>query len=149
MCDPVTLMMVAGGVSAMGQIQQGQQQKEMYNFQAQQALNEGAYAADAAQAQAEKFRRAGRLQRGEAKAALAASGVKLGEGSALEVDKNIMQSSEQDALSAILSGKRAQTSAGQEAQMLGKAGQYAQANSVLGAAGTVAQAGWKLKSRGG
>lgn len=149
MCDPVTLLMVAStGMSVMGQIQQGQQQKEMYNAQAQQTLNDAAYRADAAKAQAEKIRRAGRAQVGEANAALAASGVKLGEGTPLEVQKSITQNSEEDALSSILSGKRSTTAAQQEAQLLGKAGDNAVTNSQYGAASTVLQAGGTY-SRGG
>lgn len=136
------IAMAAGtAVSVMGQIEQGKSQKEMYNAQAQQALNEGAYAADAAKAQAEKIRKAGRAQQGEAKAALAASGVKLGEGTPLEVQKSITQNVEEDALSVLIGGKRATDSAQQEAQMLGKAGDNAVKNSYYGAAGTVLQAG--------
>lgn len=157
MCTGVEILMMAGtAMSVVGQIEQGQAQKEMYNAQAQQSLNEGAYKADAAKAQAEKIRKAGRAQQGEAKAALAASGVKLGEGTPLEVQKNITQSVEQDALSAILSGNRATASAQEEAQMLGKAGDNAVTNSYFGAAGTALQAGasyakgnWKTSAKAG
>lgn len=144
MCTGMEILMAAGtAMSVMGQIQQGQQQREMYNAQAQQTLNDAAYRDDAAKAQAEKIRKAGRAQVGEANASLAASGVKLGEGTPLEVQKTITQNSEEDALSAILSGKRTTAAAQQEAQLLGKAGNNAVENSVLGAAGTAMQAGWK------
>ena len=141
---------VAGAaVSAVGQIQAGAAQQDAANAQAQQALNEGAYRQDAAKAQAEKIRKAGRAQVGEANASLAASGVKLGEGTPLEVQKTITQNYEQDAMSSILTGKRAVSSAQQEAQLLGKAGDNAVTNSyfgaastVLGSAGTIAK-GWK------
>lgn len=142
------LMAVGTGMSVLGQIQQGQQQREMYNAQAQQTLNDAAYRADAAKAQAEKIRKAGRAQVGEANASLAASGVKLGEGTALEVRKTITQNSEEDALSAILSGKRTTAAAQQEAQLLGKAGNNAVTNSYYGAASTALQAGATYK-RGG
>ncbi len=151
MCTGMEILMAAGtAMSVMGQIQQGQQQKEMYNAQAQQTLNDAAYRADAAKAQAEKIRRAGKAQVGEANASLAASGVKLGEGTPLEVQKSITQNSEEDALSAILSGKRTTAAAQQEAQLLGKAGDnavtnsyYGAASTVLSAGGTYARGGWK------
>lgn len=142
------LMAVGTGMSVLGQIQQGQQQREMYNAQAQQTLNDAAYRADAAKAQAEKIRKAGKAQVGEANASLAASGVKLGEGTPLEVQKTITQNSEEDAFSAILSGQRATAAAQQEAQLLGKAGDNAVTNSYYGAASTVLQAGGTY-ARGG
>lgn len=134
-------------LSAAGAIKSGMDQQEGYNAQAQQTLNQAAYSADAAKAQAEKIRRAGRAQVGEAKASLAASGVKLGEGTALEIDKQITQNAEEDAFSALLSGNRTTAAAQEEAKLLGKAGSNAATNSVLGAAGTVAQAGWKAYAR--
>ena len=156
MCEPVTLMLMAAGAQMAGQVMQGQQQQEMANAQAQQALNEGAYRADAAKAQAEKIRRAGKAQSGEAKAALAASGVKLGEGTALEVQKSITQGAEEDALSALLSGKRAQSAAQEEASMLGQAGEnavtnsyFAAAGTALSAGGTYARGGWKSTAKAG
>lgn len=159
MCDPMTLLIAQGvgtAMSVMGQVQQGNQQKEMYNAQAQTTLNDAAYRADAAKSQAEKIRRAGKTQVGEANASLAASGVKLGEGTALEVKKSIMQNSEEDALSAILGGKRATDAAQQEANMLGKAGDNAVTNAAYSAAGTVLQSGgsyarggWKTSAKAG
>ncbi|WP_052473444.1 hypothetical protein [Sulfuritalea hydrogenivorans] len=135
-------LMTAGTVLSIGgQINQGQQQREMYNTQAQQSINDAAYRADAAKSQAEKIRKAGRAQVGEANASLAASGVRLGEGTPLEVQKTITQNSEEDALSAILSGQRATAAAQQEAQLLGKAGDNAVANSYTKAVGTVLQSG--------
>lgn len=144
MCTGMEILMAVGtATSVMGQIQQGQQQREMYNAQAQQTLNDAAYRADAAKAQAEKIRKAGKAQVGEANAALAASGVKIGEGTPLEVQKTITQNAEEDALSAILSGKRTTAAAQEEARLLGKAGDNAVKSSVLGAAGTAMTAGWK------
>ena len=148
MCNPLLLMAVSTGVSVIGQVQQGQAQKEAYNAQAQQTLNDAAYKADAAKAQAEKIRKAGRAQVGEANASLAASGVKLGEGTALEVQKTITTNAEEDALSAMLSGKRITQSAQQEADLLGTAGDNAVNSSVLGAGATLLKAGWKVSAGG-
>jgi len=149
MCTGIEIALLAGtAMTAVGQIQQGQQQKEMYNAQAQQTLNDAAYRSDAATAQAEKIRKAGRAQVGAANASLAGSGVKLGEGTPLEIQKNITQNSEQDALTSILNGKRITTSAQQESQLLGKAGDNAVTNSVLAAGATVA-GGWAKTSKKG
>lgn len=184
------LLAATTAVSVLGQIKQGQQQQEMYNVQAQQQaaqadaqvvqneaekqqiLKDAAYSADATKAQAEKIRRAGRFQVGEANASLAASGVKLGQGTALEIRKNINQNVEEDALSAVLSGKRtldsAQTSAQRidassaatlrnsqiESGLLAKAGSNAVTNSYFGAASTVLSSapalgkGWKTRAKG-
>lgn len=156
MCNPLAFQIIGTVVSVMGSMKQGEAAQEQANAQAQQALNQGAYQADAAKAQAEKIRKAGRATQGEATAALAASGVKLGQGTALEVKKAITQNTEQDALSAILSGTRAQSSAQQEAQLLGKAGENATSSAQFGAMTTVLKSGgdymkgnWKTSAGAG
>ena len=159
MCDPATIAMMtvaSSVVSAGASIIGGMQQKEAADTQAQIAENSAAYEADAAKAHAEKIRKAGLAQRGEAKAALAASGVKLGEGTALEVDKSIAKNAEQDALSAILSGDRALKSGEDQASMLRASGNAAQTAGFIGAAGSVLSAGasyakgnWKTSARAG
>lgn len=113
----------------------------MYEAQATQTRNEAAYAADAAKQQAEKIRRLGQAQRGEAAAALAGSGVKLGEGTALEIDKNITHRTEEDAFTAILGGKRAIRAGDAQASMLKTAGSNAQTAGYMQAGATVLQAG--------
>lgn len=133
-------------LSMVGQQQQGKAQQKAYNAQAQQTLNEGAYRADAAKQQAEKIRKAGAAQKGEARASLAASGVKLGEGTPLEVDREITQNSEEDALSALISGKRATSAAQEESKMLTKAGRNAMTSSVLESGGTLAK-GWRVMAQ--
>lgn len=136
---------VAGaGISAYSANEQGKQQKRMYEDQAQQASNDAAYKKDAAKAHAEKIRRMGEAQKGEAKASLAASGVDVGEGTALEVQKSITRNSEEDALSALLGGKRGADAAEAESSMLMRAGSNAKRSGNLSAAGTMlsAASGW-------
>ena len=146
-------MMAATAVSALGSVAQGAAAQEQANAQAQEALNQGAYAKDAAKAHAENIRKAGRAQVGETRASLAASGVKLGEGTALELEKDVAQRVEEDALSAQLSGKRAGDSAERQAALLGKAGDNAMTNSYFSAASTVLAGGssiakgWKFGSK--
>lgn len=156
MCTGLEILMAASSaMSVMGQLSQGQQKKEMYNAQAQQSLNDAAYKADAYKSQAEKIRKAGKAQVGEANAALAASGVKLGEGTPLEVKKTIVQNSEEDALTALLNGSRTTTAAQEQAQLLGKAGdnavtnaEWGAASSVLSAGGSYMRGGWKSTAKG-
>lgn len=140
-------IMIGGTVlSAYGQIQQGNAQQKAYEEQAQQTVNEGAYRADAAKAQAEKIRKAGRAQVGEAKASLAASGVKVGDGTALEVEGEITRNVEEDALSALLSGKRATDASQREAKLLNRAGANAATSGTYSALGTVLSAGSSIAS---
>lgn len=135
------LMAASTAVSVIGTVASGQQQKAMYKAQSQQAQNEAAYAADAAKAQAEKIRRMGRIQRSETSAALAGAGVKLGEGTALEIDKDITERVEEDAFATILSGRRALQAGDAQSSLLRTAGNNAERNSYMQAGATVLQAG--------
>lgn len=143
-------LLAMAAVSAVGTVMAGQAQQEQYNAQAQQALNTAAYEADSYKQQADKIRRAGKAQVGETNAALAASGVKLGEGTPLELKKTIIQRSEEDALTAIMQGGRAKSAGAEQASIYGKAGDSAVTNSYFSAAKTVLGAsvdynrgGWK------
>jgi hypothetical protein len=145
----IAATVVGGAMSVIGQQQQASQQKKMYAAQAQQVANQTAYRKDAAKAQAEKIRRAGVAQRSQTQAALAASGVNINEGTALELQKDVIRNSEEDALMTLLSGERAQQSGDMEAGLLMQAGKnastnarYGMASTVLSTAGSVAS-GWK------
>jgi len=144
------LMAASTAVTVAGTVMSGQAQQEQYNAQAQQALNESAYEADSYKQEADKIRRAGKAQVGETNAALAASGVKIGEGTPLELKKTIIQRSEEDALTAIMQGGRSVSAGKEQASIYGKAGDAAVTNSyykagatVLGAASDYSRGGWK------
>ena len=141
------ILAVGTGLSVLGQIQQGQQQSDYYKAQAQQAEINAQTARSDAQKQAEKIRRAGRYQVGETNAQLAASGVKLGEGTPLALTQDITNNAEQDAFAAILSGERGYTQGMTEASSMRTAGNNAVSNSVLSSAGTIAT-GWYLGKKG-
>lgn len=157
MCTGYEIAMVAlAAVGTGATIYSGQQQAQAADDQAQIAENNAAYEADAARQQAEKIRRMARAQKGEANAALAKSGVKLGEGTALEVQKDITTRSEEDALSALLSGSRALKSGDDQSDMLKDSGEAAKTGSYVSAAGTVLSAGaayssgkWKTSQKTG
>lgn len=146
MCYPIAILAAVAAVGAVATVVQAQQQKKAANQQAALVAQQGAEELDAAKARAEKIRRAGRAQRGEAKAALAAAGVKLGEGSALEIDSTIDKRSEEDALSEILSGRRANRSASVQSDLLRQSGENAVTNSYFSAASTAlgaySKGGW-------
>jgi len=113
-----TLLLASTGFQAVGSILQGRQQKAYHDTQA-------AYAQDEAQAQADKIRRITRRDQGAARAALAASGVDVNRGTAMLVDQEIGTWGEQDALNAVLTGKREaslQRLAGKNALMQGYTG---------------------------
>lgn len=144
--DPVTLALIATAASAGSTLYSGVQQKKASDAQAQATLNEAAYEADAARAQAEKIRRAGREQVGAQKAALAAAGVKLADGTALELQRDTTTKVEEDALTALLTGRRITQRGSEEASLLRRSGNSALTSSVLSAAGQAATAGYKYKT---
>lgn len=143
--------MAAGGLmSAAGQGQQGAAALAQADFNANENDVQAANIQDNALAQAEKIRRQGRENASAARAALAASGVMVDEGSGLEVQRRITQNSEDDALAAILSGDRQAGTLRRSASMMRRAGANAASasstnigTSLLGMAGKVAK-GWKV-----
>lgn len=152
MCTGLEIALLAGtAISAGTAIYQGQKQQKIVNAQAQQAVNDAAYTKDEYQQKADKIRREGKTQVGETNAALAASGVKLGTGTPLELTKTIQQRSEQDALAAIVSGTRAVSAGNEQAGIYSASGRasstagYLKAGStVLGAAIDYNRGGWKV-----
>jgi hypothetical protein len=136
MCTGLELMIVATVLSAGGQLMAGEDQ-------AREAEIQGAYALDEATQTAKNIRKAGKRQQGAANVALAASGVKLGEGTALEIQNTIDQDVQQDALAAILGGQRAKRSAQRAADNARTNSYFGAASSVLSSGAQVAKGGWK------
>ena len=138
MCSGVEIAMIASAVVGTGTaIYSGQVQKETAEVNAELQRREGDAARDAAVAQAEKIRKAGAAQASQANAALAASGVAVGEGTPLRINENIYQNAEDDAYSTLLTGKRQQQAANDSAGMLEYQGNAAQTVGYLNAASTV------------
>lgn len=94
------------GMNALNQVQQGRYAKAQAGLQAQALDYQAKVEQDNALKTAELIRRAGRRQVGQANAAYAAAGVKVGEGSALETERYIEQGVESDAFQALLGGDR-------------------------------------------
>jgi hypothetical protein len=157
MCTGISmaLMAVSAAAGAVSSIQQGRQQKAWADYQAEQAQADANAERGAAEVQAEKIRKMARIQAGEARAQLAGSGVDVGEGTALNINADIYGRAEEDAVMIIFGGadraKRGEAEAsglkmkGAQAQ---QAGYLNAASSVLSAASTVANKGYKTTTRG-
>lgn len=91
-------------VSYSAQKRQERQAEDMANYQQQQAADDAKFAASESQVQARMIRKAAEKQRAEARAALASSGVVVGEGTAEQIDAEIGADAEQDALMAVYDG---------------------------------------------
>ncbi|HEM6613811.1 TPA: hypothetical protein U2G35_001190 [Yersinia enterocolitica] len=156
MCTGVEIALVASSVlAAGGAVASGQQQKKMANYQAAQAEADAQAQASAAKVQAEKIRKAGAAQASQANAALAASGVETGEGTALRITSGIIGDAEEDAVTTILSGRdsAARYNAQAQADRIGgknaATSGYISAGSSLLQAGSTAYSGWKKSSSSG
>lgn len=149
----VALLAAGTALAAGSAIYGGIQQQKAADTQAELTRRQTAQEADAAVAQAEKIRRAGRQQQAEATANLAASGISVGSGTPIRISNEIYRTSEQDAYQTILSGTRAQTAGDIQAGMLSSAGQNAATtgylnagSSLLGGAAASYKAGWAKKT---
>lgn len=150
MCTGVEIALLAATtVSAGTAIMSGMQAKETADMNAEMQRRQGEADKDAALAQAEKIRKAARAQVGEANAALAASGVSIGEGTPVRINEEIYKNSESDAYSTLLTGNRRARSAQEQAGIMQWQGQNAQtagflnAGSSILAAGSRVGGGWK------
>lgn len=158
-------MVAAAAVGAYSAYESGQQQKalgesqnEWNQYQANQAVADANAEKSAAEVHAEKIRKLARIQASEANASLAGSGVEVGEGTAVNINKDIYANAEEDAVMTIFGGvdrsKRGINQAagyratGEQAQISGnaaaRAGTLNAFSTVLGAAGSYGNAkGWK------
>lgn len=151
MCTGVEIALVASSVLAAGGAAASgiQQQQKMANYQADQANADAEAARASARVQADRIRKAGREQAAQANAALAASGVETGEGTALRITSGITGDAEQDAYTTILNGMNTGARYNAQAQADRLSGRNAATSgyinagsSLLSAAGT-GYSGWK------
>ncbi|EKK8424006.1 hypothetical protein PPR02_004574 [Salmonella enterica] len=150
MCTGLEVAAIGASVlSAGGALYSGQQQKKMSNYQAAQAEADAEAAQSAARVEADRIRKAGRAQAAQANAALAASGVDTGEGTALRIQSGIVGDAEQDAYQTILNGVNQGARLNSQAQADRISGKnastagYINAGSSLLSAGGTAYNGWK------
>lgn len=150
MCTGIEIAAVASTVlAAGGAVAQGQQQRKMANYQANQAQADAEAQRAAAKVEADKIRKAGRQQAAAANAALAASGVETGEGTALRITSGITGDAEEDAYTTIMNGYNQGARLNAQAQADRISGRnaatagYINAGSSLLSAGGTAYNGWK------
>lgn len=133
--------LAAAAVSAAASVYTGVQAKNAAEANAELANRQGAQEKDQAVAQAEKIRKAARAQAGAANAALAASGVSVGDGTAVRINEQIYQDSEQDAYNTLLTGSRAQRTANNQANVLTAQGNAAMISGGLNAGASLLSSG--------
>ncbi|MDR4742710.1 hypothetical protein [Klebsiella pneumoniae] len=150
MCTGVEIAAIGASVlAAGGAVYSGQQQKKMSNYQAAQAEADAEASQKAARVEADRIRKAGARQAAAANAAMAASGVETGEGTALRITSGITEDSEQDAYQTILNGVNSSNRLQSQAQAdrisggnAATAGYFNVGSSLL-SAGATAYSGWK------
>lgn len=141
MCNPMVFMAASMAATAIGSARKGQAQKQAAGEEAADMEYQADLARDQGQAEASRIRRAGRRARGEAVAAIAASGVKVGEGSALDAERQVMQDYEQDAAIAILNGDRQGRVLDQRARARRRGGRTAATATYIEGAGSLLDQG--------
>lgn len=143
-----TMLAITTAVSMAGTLAQGVAAKRAGDDQARIEENQAAQQMDQAGQEAERIRKAGKRTQGAARAALAASGIRVDEGTALTIDDEIGYESELDAQMTLLTGKRGARASQFSAAQARARGSNAMTSSVLGAVSTGLQ-GWKGVSSGG
>lgn len=134
--------------------QSGKQAQLNANAQGDQAQLDADTAASAAVVQADRIRRLARNQASEANAALAASGVEVGAGTAININEEIIGNAEEDAALTIFNGRNQGARLDNEASNYRLAGNQARSNANSQSVGTVLSAGaqagmsWKASAAG-
>lgn len=152
----MSAVMVMVGMQAYGQYQQGVNARRSANNQALQSDYLAELEHDAGVAQAKIIRREGRRAIGSATAAYAGAGVKVDQGSAAEVQREMQMNVEKDAFQAILEGDRRGRGYQVDSVMARTSGDLAQAAGVVNAVTTMAggaysglrASGWRSKGPG-
>lgn len=142
MCISATALMLAGtGLQAASMLQQGQSAKAYGNYQNEVAKRDAANAEGAGRVHAEKIRKAGRVAKADARAAIAASGMDINSGSAQDIETQIGADFESDALAAVYSGMNEGTTRRTEGAAAAKRGRTQQSSALMAGAAQAA-AGW-------
>lgn len=139
--------------SAYSSVQEGKQAQLNADAQSEQAQIDADNAASAAKVQADRIRKLARNQAGEANAALAASGVEVGAGTALNINQEIYQNAEEDAVMTILNGEEQRKRGYTDAANMSIYGQQQRSAANAQAVGSVLSAGaqagmWKASAAG-
>lgn len=136
------LTAIALGAQAVGTVLQMKGAVQSAEFEASQLATQGAQEKIAAEEEAAKIRKAGEKQAGAARAALAASGVDVNSGTAININEDIYSGAESDAQNTLLTGKRRATTLNEQSRQTIKAGYGKSMTSLLSGATNMAT-GWK------
>ena len=124
-------------VTVYGQAQAADAAKARGDYDARVSENNAAYAADDAAQRAANIRKVARSDAAAANLQLAGGGVRLGEGSAIDISRTIYQQSELDAMNTLLTGKRNASSSSDEAKLLRSSGDQTARNDYIGIGTTI------------
>jgi hypothetical protein len=133
--------MTFAAVQAVGAVSQGMSARKAANEQARQYELQAATERDNAQAEAEQIRQEGSAARGQTLAALAGSGVTVGQGSALEAERQVVDSYVHDEYMAILTGDRRAGAMQETARQTRKAGRDAMRAGLINAGTSLLSSG--------
>lgn len=134
--------------------QSGKQSQLNADSQSEQAQNDADAAASAANVQADRIRRLARNQASEANAALAGAGVEVGEGTAININEEIIGNAEEDAVLTIFNGQNQKARGYVDSSNYALAGKQArgaansQSISTVLSAGAQAGMNWKASAAG-
>lgn len=141
MCNPIAALAASTTMQVAGRLQQGRADERAANEDAARLDYQAQIEQAGALWQARQIRRQGVSDRGRTVAGAAASGVVVGDGSAGDVERQVMQDAEADAYMAILNGENAAKGLRAEAASRRRAGRDAKRASYLSAAGTLLSRG--------
>lgn len=139
--------------SAYSTVQSGKQQQLNADAQAEQAEADAKTERSAAEVQADRIRKLARIQAGEANAALAASGVEIGEGTALNINREIYENAEEDAILTVFGGSNRAQRLNVDATNYRMSGAQARSNANAQAGATLISSlgdtysGWKKAAK--
>jgi hypothetical protein len=140
---PVVLAVAGTAMTAIGQVRQGQAANAAAQYNAQVANNNAQVAEQQAQSQAMVQGRRAMMQNGGLLANMAANGIDVGEGSAVDILSESASNAEMDRQNIIYNGRVKAQSLRSQAQLDTFQGQTAQQNGFMSAAGTLLSGGAK------
>lgn len=122
-------------------IQTGRQEGALADYQAEQTEADARAEVGMAQLEAMRIRKAGQRQLAEANAAMAGSGIDTGEGSALNINREITQGAEEDAYLTIVAGNDRSARMGQDAYATRISGDMAERSALIQGGGSLISLG--------
>lgn len=134
MCEPTTIIMgVSALIGAFSAYQQGETQKDFAEYEAAQGQADANAEAGMARVEAERIRKARAFAIGEANAGMAAAGIDVGSGTALNINRDITKRSEEDAYLTLFGGEDRKKRGQAEATLAKARGKSASNAGKLGA----------------